>query len=65
MKRIMSEKKTALPSLRNQDWKTVKVETGKINGLSTNIPTKNITEFNNLIYVLCEISRWKIREQNL
>ena len=27
MKRIMSEKKTTLPSLSNQDWKTVKSET--------------------------------------
>ena len=31
IKRIMSEKKTILPSLRNQDWKTVKVESEKIN----------------------------------
>ena len=29
LKRIMSEKKTTLPSLRNQDWETVKVETEK------------------------------------
>ena len=28
---IMSEKKTALSSFRNQDWETVKVETEKIN----------------------------------
>ena len=26
---IMSEKKTTLPSLRNQDWKTLKAETKK------------------------------------
>ena len=30
-------KKTALPSLRNQDWKTVKVETEKINELFARI----------------------------
>ena len=35
MKRIMSEKKTTLPSLSNQDWKTVKVETDNINNLLT------------------------------
>ena len=29
MKRIMSEKKSILPSLRNQDWKTVKVKSEK------------------------------------
>ena len=29
LKRIMSEKKTRLPSLRNQDWRTVKTETEK------------------------------------
>ena len=29
--RIMSEKKTTLPTQRNQDWKTVKAETEKKN----------------------------------
>ena len=29
IKRMMSEKETTLPSLRNQEWKTVKVETEK------------------------------------
>ena len=29
--RIISEKKTSLQSLMNQDWKTVNVETEKIN----------------------------------
>ena len=29
LKRIMSEKENILPSLRSQDWKTVKVETEK------------------------------------
>ena len=29
----MTEKKTTLPSLRNQDWKTVKVDTEKANKL--------------------------------
>ena len=33
MKKIMNEKKTTLPSHRNQDWKKVKTETKKINNL--------------------------------
>ena len=33
MKRIMSEKKTTLPSLRNQDWRTVKSIADKVNDL--------------------------------
>ena len=35
LKRVMSEKKTRLPSLRNQDWKIIKAETEKINELFT------------------------------
>ena len=34
----MSEKKTRLPSLRNQDWKTDQSETEKINELLTHVP---------------------------
>ena len=37
IKIMMSEKKTILPSLRNQDWKKVKVRTERINKLVTNI----------------------------
>ena len=48
-KEIGSEKKTTLPSLRNQDWKTVKTETEKINKLLTNMSMKNITELNEQI----------------
>ena len=47
LKRIMSEKKNRLLSLRNQDWKTIKEETEKISELSTN----NITELNEIIYI--------------
>ena len=39
IKRIMSEKKTTLPSLRNKDWRTVKFEAEKVNDLLINIPT--------------------------
>ena len=50
----MSEMKTRLPSLRNQDWKTVKVETEKVYELSTHIST-NITELNELIYARAKL----------
>ena len=50
IKKIMTEKKTALPSLRSQDRKKVKVEIEKINKLFTIIQTNNITELNELIY---------------
>ena len=42
--KFMCENMTGLPSLRNQDWKTVSEETGKKNELLTHISTKNITE---------------------
>ena len=44
IKKIMTEKKTTLLSLRNQNWKEVKVKIEKINKLSSNIPTGNIAE---------------------
>ena len=46
IKRIISEKKTTLPLLRNQDWNTVKAETEKINELLIHISMNNITKFN-------------------
>ena len=61
LKRIMSEKKTRLPSIRNQDWKTIKTETEKINELLTYISTNNLTELNELFYsgtkLVCEKNR--------
>ena len=48
-KRIMSEKKTRLPSVKNQDQRTVTAETEKINELLTHMLTNNITELNELI----------------
>ena len=50
VKKIMTEKKTTLPSLRNQDWKKIKIEIEKVNKSLPNIPTSNITELNELIY---------------
>ena len=46
----MSEKKTTLPSLRNQEWRTVKSKTEKVNDLLINIPTNDIMDLNDLIY---------------
>ena len=58
VKRIMSSEKTILPSLRNREWKTLKIETNKINHILPYIPTNNITELNELIYagakLVCE-----------
>ena len=40
----MNIEKTNLPSLRNIEWKTLKIETNKINQTLSYIPTSNITE---------------------
>ena len=57
----MFEKKTALPSLRNQNWRTVKYETEKVNDLLKNILTNDITKLNDLISagakLVCEKNR--------
>ena len=54
----MNEQKTTLPSPRNIEWRTIKIETEKINQILTYIQTKNITELNELIYagakLVCE-----------
>ena len=58
VKRMMSSEKTILPSLRNIEWKTLKIERNKINHILPCIPTNNITELNELIYaggkLVCE-----------
>ena len=58
VKRIMSSEKTTLPSLRNIEWKILKIETNKINHILPYMPTNNITELNELIYagakLVCE-----------
>ena len=46
----MSSEKTTLPSIRNIEWKTLKIETNKINHILPYIRTNNITELNELIY---------------
>ena len=52
---IITEKETTLPSLRNQDWKNVKVKTDTVNRLLTNIPTGSISELNKLIYTEAKV----------
>ena len=58
VRRIMNSERTSLPSLRNIEWKTLKIETNKINHKLSYIPTNNITVLNELIYagakLVCE-----------
>ena len=56
----MPEKKTTLPSLRNQDGGTVKSETEKVNDLLTNILTNDITKLNDEIYAGAKLVCGKI-----
>ena len=46
----MNKEKTTLPSLRNIEWRTVKMDTNKINQVLPYISMNNITELNELIY---------------
>ena len=46
----MNCEKTTLPSLRNIEWRIVKMETNKINEVLLYISTNNITKLNELIY---------------
>ena len=54
----MNSEKITLPSLRNIEGKTLKIETNKINQILPYIPTNNVTELNELIYagakLVCE-----------
>ena len=54
----MSSEKTILPSLRNIEWKTLTIETNKINHILPYISTNNIAKLNELIYagvkLVCE-----------
>ena len=63
IKRTMSSEKTTLPPLRNIEWKTLKIETNKINPILPYIPTNNITKLNELIHagavLVCEKSTKK------
>ena len=61
LKRIMNSEKTTLPSLRNIEWSTLKIETNKINQILPYISTNNITELNELIYAGAKLVCEKIR----
>ena len=58
LKRIMKSEKITLPSLRDIEWRTLKIETNKINQTLPYITTNDITELNELIYagakLVCE-----------
>ena len=60
IKKIMTKKRTWLPSFRNQGWKKVKIKTENINKLLPNIPKGNITELNDLFYAWAKLVRDKI-----
>ena len=61
VKRIIKSEKTILPSLRNIEWRTLKLETNRINRVLPHIPTNNITELNELIYTGAKLVCEKIR----
>ena len=61
MNKILSEKKTTLPSLRNLDWKNVMIETEKVIKLLANILKRNATQLNELIYAGTKLTCDKIR----
>ena len=44
LKRIMSGENATLPSLRNIEWRSVKMETKRINQVLTYTSNNNITE---------------------
>ena len=54
----MNGEKTTLPSLKNIEWRTGKIDTEKINQVPPYISTNNKTELNELIYagakLVCE-----------
>ena len=60
MKRIISSEKTILPSLKNIEWKTLMIETDKINIILPYLPTNYITELNELIYAAAKLVCEKI-----
>ena len=56
----MDSEKTTLPSLRNIEWKTLEIETNKINHILPYIPTNNINKLNGLIYAGAKLVCGKI-----
>ena len=60
VQRIMNSEKTTLPSLRNIEWRTLMIETNKINQILPYIPTNKINELNELIYAGAKLVYEKI-----
>ena len=63
----MNSEKTNLLSLRNIKWRTLKIETNKINQVLPYISTNNITELNELIFagakLVCENIRIPLKSR--
>ena len=57
---MMNSEKTTLQSLRNIEWRSLKIETNKINHVLPYISTNNITELNELIYAEAKLVGEKI-----
>ena len=60
VKRITNSEKATLPSLRNIEWRTLKIETNEINQVLPYISTNNLTELNELIYAGAKLVSEKI-----
>ena len=50
----MNSVKTTLPPLRNIEWRTLKIETNRINQMLPYISTNNISELNAGAKLVCE-----------
>ena len=60
MKIIMSEKKTELPSLKNQDWKIVKAQTEKNKRLINKYPNEQYHGIKQSNLCKSQTSLWKV-----
>ena len=56
----MGERKTSLPSLRNQSWEKIKVKIEKLNKVLQHISMDSITEQNKLIHAGAKLVGHKI-----
>ena len=57
----MKSDKTTLPSLRNIEWRTVKIDTNRINQILPYISTNNINELTDLSYAEAKLFWEKIQ----
>ena len=56
----MNSEKTSLPSLRNIEWRILKIETNRINQVLSYRSTNDITDLNELIYAGAKLILEKI-----